>query len=304
MTRRIVVLNLGGLCGPGDRVPAAQSVPRRHHRGAHAEPDDAGRHHRRRRRCFRRQSTPTPSPSIPKSCCSSPRTRTPRRRRTTRIRSSFRSIPERVGPVLHRLVTPTRTRARIYDQRRPVAARFADPFGPRRRALADADRGRRPAWRRLWRRSAPLVRADQEAPRRPTNGSTNGKSLPEVADALKGKTDSLVRVDAAGETIVSVGVPIQRTTTVRGALLLSTQGGDIDSVIASERWALLRFFLVSGGGDAGAVAVARQHDRRTGAQARRRGRAGAARHQVATANSRLHRPRRTRSAISRARCAT
>ena len=34
------------------------------------------------------------------------------------------------------------------------------------------------------------------------------------------------------------------TLTVRGALLLSTEGGDIDSVIASERWALLRFFLV------------------------------------------------------------
>ena len=32
--------------------------------------------------------------------------------------------------------------------------------------------------------------------------------------------------------------------TVRGALLLSTQGGDIDSVIASERWAILRFSLL------------------------------------------------------------
>src|SRR5260370_11524231 len=30
----------------------------------------------------------------------------------------------------------------------------------------------------------------------------------------------------------------------RGALQRSTQGGDIDRVIASERWALLRFFLV------------------------------------------------------------
>jgi two-component system, OmpR family, sensor histidine kinase ChvG len=39
-------------------------------------------------------------------------------------------------------------------------------------------------------------------------------------------------------------VPIQRLLTIRGALLLSTQGGDIDKVIASERWALLRFFLV------------------------------------------------------------
>ena len=55
---------------------------------------------------------------------------------------------------------------------------------------------------------------------------------------------SVVRVDSAGQTIVSVAVPIQRQNVVRGALLLSTQGGDIDAVIASERWAILRFFLV------------------------------------------------------------
>ena len=55
-----------------------------------------------------------------------------------------------------------------------------------------------------------------------------------------------MRVNAAGETIVSVGVPIQRAGgAIRGALLLSTHGGDIDKVIAVERWALLRFFLVS-----------------------------------------------------------
>ncbi len=53
-----------------------------------------------------------------------------------------------------------------------------------------------------------------------------------------------MRVNPAGETIVLVSVPIRRGSSVRGALLLSTQGGDIDSVIASERWALLRFFLV------------------------------------------------------------
>ena len=32
---------------------------------------------------------------------------------------------------------------------------------------------------------------------------------------------------------------------MRGALLLSTQGDDIDKIIASERWAIVRIFLVS-----------------------------------------------------------
>ena len=58
------------------------------------------------------------------------------------------------------------------------------------------------------------------------------------------RRNRVVRVNADGETIVSVAVPIQRMLATRGALLLSTQGGDIDNVIASERWAILRFFLV------------------------------------------------------------
>ncbi|KAB2856142.1 MAG: HAMP domain-containing histidine kinase, partial [Bauldia sp.] len=34
---------------------------------------------------------------------------------------------------------------------------------------------------------------------------------------------------------------------VRGALLLSTLGGDIDAILASERWGIIRIFLVSAG---------------------------------------------------------
>jgi two-component system sensor histidine kinase ChvG len=75
--------------------------------------------------------------------------------------------------------------------------------------------------------------------------SGNGKFYPEVAKALSGAALSVVRVNAKGETIVSVAVPIQKLRAVHGALLLSTQGGDIDTIIASERWAILRIFLAS-----------------------------------------------------------
>ena len=86
--------------------------------------------------------------------------------------------------------------------------------------------------------------ATQPAPRHDDPWATNGKTMPEVAGALQGKTQSLVRVNREGETVVSVGVPIQHMMATRGALLLSTQGGDIDRVITSARLALLRFFLV------------------------------------------------------------
>jgi two-component system sensor histidine kinase ChvG len=44
---------------------------------------------------------------------------------------------------------------------------------------------------------------------------------------------------------VSVAVPVQRFRAVQGVLLLSTQEGDIDAIIASERFALLQVFLVA-----------------------------------------------------------
>ena len=76
-------------------------------------------------------------------------------------------------------------------------------------------------------------------------GPANGKSLPEVQRAFAGERSSEVRTNARGETIVSVAVPIQRFRSVQGVLLLSTQGGDIDAIIASERFALLQVFLVA-----------------------------------------------------------
>ena len=57
----------------------------------------------------------------------------------------------------------------------------------------------------------------------------------------------MVRINDRGEVIVSVAVPVQRFRAVRGALLLSTQGADIDDMVAAERLAILKVFLVAAG---------------------------------------------------------
>ena len=159
--------------------------------------------------------------------------------------TQFSINPALVGPFLHRLVTPTRTRARIYDSdgrllldSRSFSARGAVehsdlPDASERRGFAD----------RIVARLRSLF-LTSTAPRAEDPWATNGLTMPEVAGALQGKTQSLVRVNHMGETIVSVGVPIQHMMATRGALLLSTQGGDIDRVITSARLAQLRFFLV------------------------------------------------------------
>ena len=159
--------------------------------------------------------------------------------------TQFSINPALVGPFLHRLVTPTHTRARIYDSDgrllldsrsfsvRGAVVRSDLPDASERRGFAD----RIVAHLRSWFLTSTAPRAEDP-------WATNGQTMPEVSGALQGKTQSLVRVNHEGETIVSVGVPIQHMMATRGALLLSTQGGDIDRVITSARLAQLRFFLV------------------------------------------------------------
>ncbi len=74
-------------------------------------------------------------------------------------------------------------------------------------------------------------------------GGANGKAYPEVATALTGTSVPIVRINDKGELVVSVAVPIQRMRAVLGVLLLSTRGGDIDNIVAAERWGIVRVSL-------------------------------------------------------------
>ncbi|MCX7899966.1 MAG: sensor histidine kinase, partial [Methylocystis sp.] len=164
----------------------------------------------------------------------------------------FSINPERVGPLLRRLVSPTRLRARVYDREgfllldsRSVSGRdnilrfdLPAPGGPV--TTYDAS-----SWPQ---RALDFVRRLLHRPELPLYediGMGNGKAYPEVGAALDGRPQSVVRANAKGETIISVAVPVQRFRSVRGALLLSTMGGDIDAIIAAERWGIIRIFLVS-----------------------------------------------------------
>ncbi len=161
----------------------------------------------------------------------------------------FSINPDRIGPLLHRLVSPTRTRARVFDRdgymlldSRSLTSRSTIL----RADLPPVGRNRPGVLQRLWndlkrRFGSTGSAADDDI------GENGARNYPEVARALAGGEESVVLVNDRGETVVSVAVPIQRFRAVRGALLLSTRGGDIDAIIASERWAIVRIFVVSAG---------------------------------------------------------
>jgi two-component system sensor histidine kinase ChvG len=75
----------------------------------------------------------------------------------------------------------------------------------------------------------------------------DGRVYSEVTSALDGTQASAVRVNEQGKLVLSVAVPIQRLATHYGVLLLTTESGDIDDILAEERAALIRVSLVAFG---------------------------------------------------------
>jgi len=155
--------------------------------------------------------------------------------------------PERVAPVLRRLVSPTKTRARIYDRDGVLLVDSRNLFGrgdvlrfdlppPNAEKPGLFERAFIGLRRWLGRGDLPLYHE---------LGALNGRGYPEVAQALNGQNASIVRISERGDVIVSVAVPVQRFRAVRGALMLSTQGADIDDMVEAERLAILKVFLVA-----------------------------------------------------------
>jgi two-component system sensor histidine kinase ChvG len=157
--------------------------------------------------------------------------------------------PERVAPVLRRLVSPTKSRARIYDRDGVLILDSRNLYGrgdvlrfdlppPNAEGPGLMERAFIALRRWFGRGDLPLYNE---------LGPENGKGYEEVAQALNGAHASMVRVNERGEVIVSVAVPVQRFRAVRGALMLSTQGADIDDMVEAERLAIVKVFLVAAG---------------------------------------------------------
>ena len=75
----------------------------------------------------------------------------------------------------------------------------------------------------------------------------DGRVYSEVVSALEGVPDNAVRVNEQNKLVLSVAVPIERLATRYGVLMLTTESGDIDDILAEERAALVRVALIAFG---------------------------------------------------------
>ena len=155
--------------------------------------------------------------------------------------------PEKIAPVLQRLISPTRTRARLFDRDANLMldSRHLYAGGQILKyelpSIVEEDAS-------YWEQTATWISGlfrrndlpiDKEIP------GGNGTVFPEVVTALAGSSATIVRMSEQGEMVVSVAVPVQRFRAVLGVLLLSTQGGDIDRIVQGERSAIFRVFGIA-----------------------------------------------------------
>ena len=129
--------------------------------------------------------------------------------------------PERVAPLLGRLISPTRTRARLYDRDANLILDTRHLYSQGqilRYGLPPVEPEPHSAIDEVVEWFEHLFSRNELPVYRETPGGS-GTTYPEVVNALTGGPATVVRATENGELIVSVAVPIQRFRAVLGVLL-------------------------------------------------------------------------------------
>jgi two-component system sensor histidine kinase ChvG len=143
--------------------------------------------------------------------------------------------PERARDTLQLLFVPRSERARVFDAEGNLVT---DSYVV----------GDRVDWRPL----PPVHRSGQLEFNLPSFGRDRRAEIQararadlkaEVDRALKGAPTVALRRAQNGERVVSVSVPIQNVQAVLGVLTL--ESGDLDQIVAAQRWALVPFILIA-----------------------------------------------------------
>ena len=153
---------------------------------------------------------------------------------------SFSLGPEKVAPILRRLIQPD-IRARVYDREGRLIVDTDDflskpKLTDARRSDGTADK---PRTKNLWTRMTEVFFAS-ELPVLRELDRANGNYYPPVRSAMSGTGTPMLLLNEEGQQIVSYAAPIVRARKIHGVLLLSTDPGEIEKVLNKERNAILK----------------------------------------------------------------
>ena len=160
-------------------------------------------------------------------------------------------------PLLRQLIAPTRLRAQIFapdggllaDTRfllaRNVVTRDELPPPDSTNPFVTFFQDGRAAIQRFYSRFLNFRPFTQLEPY--FEAGQDGRVYGEVVSALSGDEASAVRVNELGKLVLSVAVPIERLATHYGVLMLTTESGDIDDILAEERAAIIQVSLMAFG---------------------------------------------------------
>lgn len=145
--------------------------------------------------------------------------------------------PERVAPILRRLIQPTTRRARVYSRDGTLVIDSATLLqrGQLSRHEPKVADGGKTKTKNFWTRLKSWTMSQTDLPVYREIGNANGTSYPEVRQALEGKATAMLLLNEKGEQIVSTAVPIQRGGVVQGVLLMSTRPGEIDQIVSDQQ---------------------------------------------------------------------
>lgn len=156
--------------------------------------------------------------------------------------------PERVAPILRRLIEPTDTRARVIAADYSVIVDSAKVISFEGGDGADGDEAekpsQRPRWKDFWTRTLHLLIGKEVQVYRARDFQL-GNQYPEVVKAMNGDPTKLLFLNQEGEQIVNVAVPIKRGDTILGVLLMSTLPGEVDQILADASQGFWKLVLVA-----------------------------------------------------------
>lgn len=153
--------------------------------------------------------------------------------------------PERIAPVLRRLTLQTSNRARVYDRDGTLIADTNAMLTRGQLTAPESPTAPRPKTRNLWTKLAEFFSAN-DLPVYKEIGNGNGNLYPQVRSAMNGGPPTrMMLINEERETIVSVAAPILRARHVQGVLLLSNEPGEIDEIMADERFAILKVAILA-----------------------------------------------------------